>query len=168
MTRRANMADQITIARHVFNVPIRYEEGHELTANEASALNQTYHENLRNNFAKKVEEVADGGTLSGDQLGALQEQLDAYAEEYEFGMRTGGGGTRDPIMSEAMKIARDKVREALRKKNIKLKDVDASRITELAKKVLDKYPDIMVLAKQRVEEAQAAASGDLDDLIAAA
>jgi hypothetical protein len=166
------MADQITIARHTFNVPLRYEEGHELTANEASALNQTYHENLRNNFAKKVEEVANGGTLSSEALANLQEQLDAYAEGYEFGMRSGGGAVRDPVAKEAMKLARDKAIEAFKKdgakKGYKLKDVDASKITDLAKRILDKYPEIMELAKQRVEEAQAAAAGDLDDLIAAA
>jgi hypothetical protein len=87
-------------------------------------------------------------------------------------MRTGGGAVRDPIFSEAMKLAKDKAREAFRKdglrKGYKLKDVDASKITELAKKIIDKYPEIMELAKQRVEEAQAAAAGDLDDLIAAA
>jgi hypothetical protein len=48
--------EQITIAGQSFNVPIRYEEGHELTSGEASALNQTYHENIRNNLAKKAKE----------------------------------------------------------------------------------------------------------------
>lgn len=154
------MADQITIARHVFNVPIRYEEGHELTANEASALNQTYHENLRNNFAKKVEEVANGGELSGEQKAELQEQLDAYAEEYQFGVRV-GGYTRDPVQAEAMDIMRDKVREGLRKIK-KLKDASAASITELAKIHLERHPEIMDLARQRVKEKQEAAAIDLD------
>ena len=44
--------DEITIAGQVFSVPVRYAAGHVLTEGEASALNQTYHENLRNNFAR--------------------------------------------------------------------------------------------------------------------
>ena len=159
--------EQITIAGKTFNVPVRYEEGHELTAGEASALNQTYHENLRNNFARKVEEVANGGNLTSDQLDELQEKLDKYAEEYEFGVRVGGFTRGDPIKSEAMKIARDKVWELLKKKGKKRKDVDAAAVNEYAKKLLDKYNDeIMALAKQRVEEAQALAAGDLEDLVA--
>jgi hypothetical protein len=31
--------DQITISSKIFNVPLRYEEGHELSAGEAIALN---------------------------------------------------------------------------------------------------------------------------------
>jgi hypothetical protein len=64
--------EQITISGHSFNVPVRYEEGHELTAGEASALNQTYHENLRNNFAKKVKDAGDGADVA-----ALQAELAA-------------------------------------------------------------------------------------------
>src|SRR5215472_10310536 len=132
------MAEQITIAGHPFNVPTRYEEGHELTANEAAALNQTFHENLRNNFAKRVEEKKNGADRIEDEavLADLQGQLDRYAEDYEFGVRTGGGAVRDPVMSEAMTIARTKVWEHLKRKGVKRKDVEAAKITEAAKKLL--------------------------------
>ena len=160
------MAEQITIAGHVFDVPTRYEEGHELTANEASALNQTFHENLRNNFAKKVEARKDGGDLDDDSKSELQEELDKYAEDYEFGVRTGGGAVRDPVMSEALSIAKDKIWEALKRKGKRRKDVEASAVTDLAKKLIDRNPEIMNLARQRVAEAQAAAAGDLEELIA--
>lgn len=156
------MPEMITIAGHQFKVPLRYEEGHELTENEASALNQTYHENLRNNFAKKVEE----GVAAGKALEALQTELDSYAENYQFGVRTGGGAVRDPVMSEALRIAKDKIREHLKKKGKKLKDVDAKAITEKARELIARTPAIMELAKQRVEEAQAAAADDLDSLTA--
>ena len=161
------MAEQITIAGHVFNVPTRYEEGHELTANEAAALNQTFHENLRNNFAKKVEDKKDGMEKieDDDVLTDLQSQLDEYADQYEFGA-PGARGARDPVLSEAMKLAKDKIWEALRAKGKKRKDVEASAVTELAKKHLVKHPEVMQLARQRVAEAQAAASGDLEDLVA--
>lgn len=154
--------EQITIQGKIFNAPLRYEEGHELNAGEAAALNQTYHENLRNNFAKRVKEATDNGSYSQE---ALQEEFSKYAEDYEFGVRTGGGAPRDPVMQEAMNIARGQIKAALKKKNRKLSEIDASAITEAAKKLIAKTPAIMDLAKQRVAEAQAAASDDLDDMI---
>jgi hypothetical protein len=162
------MADTITIAGHVFNVPDRYQDGYELNANEAAALNQTFHENLRNNFAKKVEDKkANGAPIDDDDvLAALQADLDKYAEEYEFGVRSGAGGVRDPVLSEAMRIAKDKIREHLKRKGIKLKDVEAPKITEAARKLIEKNPEIMELAKARVQEAQMAAAESLDDVVA--
>lgn len=155
--------EQITIAGKVFNAPLRYEEGHELTAGEASALNQTYHENLRNNFAKKVKEAVDAGAF--DEA-AFQSEFDAYANTYAFGVRTGGGGaTRDPVMAEAMNIAKNQVRAAVKKKYGKVTAAEPSAITEAAKKLIAKDPRIMELAKARVAEAQAAAADDLSDLI---
>jgi hypothetical protein len=154
--------DQITIAGHVFNVPVRYNDGDEINANEAAALNQTYHENLRNNFAKRVDE----GTKNGKSLDQLQSELDEYAAAYQFGVRTGGGVVRDPVMSEAMSIAKTKIREHLKKKGRKLKDILPSALTEAARKLIEKSPEILELAKQRVAEAQAAAAEDLDSLVA--
>jgi hypothetical protein len=98
----ANGYDQITIQGQTFRVPIRYAAGHTLTEGEASALNQTLHENLRNNFARKVAE----GSEAGIPQETLQQQLDDYANDYQFGVRTGGGGFRgDPVMTMAMNIA---------------------------------------------------------------
>lgn len=161
--------EQITIAGHTFKAPLRYAEGHELTANEAGALNQTYHENLRNNFAGKVKAAAEqaGGTLSPDVLASLQSEFDTYAESYQFGIRTGGGAVRDPVMAEALRIAKDKIKAALKAQGRKTTDVTAEAITEAAKKLLasDKGQPIMDLARQRVQELQAAAQADLTDLV---
>ena len=156
--------EQITIAGKVFNAPIRYEEGHELTAGEASALNQTFHENLRNNFAKRVKDAIEDNSF--DETG-LQSEFDSYAEQYQFGVRSGGGGaSRDPVMSAAMNIAKAQIRVAVKKKYGKV-TVDASVITEKAKQLLQspKGQVIMDLARQRVQEEQAAAADDLGDLI---
>lgn len=159
--------EQITIAGHAFNVPVRYEEGHELTAGEASALNQTYHENLRNNFAKKVKDAAEanGGT---PDLSALQAELDKYASEYTFGVRTSGGGvSRDPVMSEAMRIAKKQIGDLIRAKGGKVTDYEPAAITNAAKALLAKPQgaQIMEVAKARVEEQKNLAAGDLGDLI---
>jgi hypothetical protein len=154
--------DQITIAGQVFNVPLRYKEGDEINANEAGALNQTYHENLRNNFAKKVEE----GLKNGQTVETLQEQLDAYANEYQFGVRTGGGAVRDPVMSEAMAIAKTKIKEHVKKKGKMLRNITAAAMTEAAKKLIERSPEIMQLARERVAATQAAAAEDLEALTA--
>ncbi len=148
--------ETITIAGAPYQVPVRYEEGHELTAGEASALNQTFHENIRNNLAKKAKE----GSLT-------QAEVDAYSGTYQFGVRTGGGfAPRDPVMSEALRIAKDQIKAALKKKGRKVSDVEASAINEAAKKLVGQNPQILELAKQRVAEQQAAATEDLSSLVA--
>lgn len=147
--------EQITIAGSTFNVPVRYEEGHELTAGEASALNQTYHENIRNNLAKKAKE----GTLT-------QEEVDSYAEGYQFGVRAAGAGvSRDPVMSEAMRIAKKQIAELLKKSGKKVGDYTVETINGAAKALLAKDPAIMDLARQRVQEQQSLASADLGDIL---
>lgn len=158
------MTEQITIAGEVFDAPVRYEEGHELTAGEAAALNQTFHENLRNNFAKRVKDAKDNGSFD---LEALKTEFATYADEYAFGIRTGGGGaTRDPVLAEAMNIARGQVRAAIRKKGLKLADVQATAVTNAAKKLIEKNPSILELARERVEETKAVSTDDLGDLVA--
>lgn len=155
--------EQITISGHSFNVPVRYEEGHELTAGEASALNQTYHENLRNNFAKKVKDAGEVADLS-----ALQAELDKYAADYAFGVRTGGGGvTRDPVMSEAMRIAKKQIGDLIRAKGGKVTNYEPSAINNAAKALLERPEgaQIMEVARARVEEQKALASSNLGDLL---
>lgn len=152
---------EITIAGETFRVPQPYTAGVVLNANEASALNQTYAENLRNNFASKVKAAQEAGTFEHD---VLQGSLDDYANDYEFGVRTGGGRSGDPVQVEAMAIARELVRKAIAKANAqdsskpKLSDVPASKISELAKGVLSrgdaKAEAIRDAARQRVEAAK--------------
>lgn len=152
------MSHTITIAGKSFNVEARYAEGHVLSANEASALNQVLFENLRNNFANKAKEGAD------------QAAFDEYAASYQFGVRTGGGGSRDPIEVEAMNIARDTVKDLIRKQGKKLADYKAAAISETAAKLLAhevKGPEIRELARKRVAEMQSAAGQAVDlDLLA--
>jgi hypothetical protein len=153
--------EQITISGHAFNVPVRYEEGHELTAGEASALNQTYHENLRNNFAKKVKDA--GGS---PDLASLQTELDTYASDYQFGVRVAGVGvSRDPVMAEAMRIAKKQVSELIKKAGKKPSDYEPAAISTAAKGLIDKDSQILAIAKSRVAEQQALAGEDVGDLL---
>lgn len=147
--------EQITIAGQSFNVPLRYEEGHELTSGEASALNQTYHENIRNNLAKKAK---DGELTQAD--------VDSYAEGYQFGVRAAGTGvTRDPVMSEAMRIAKKQIGELLKRSNKSIRDYEASALNDAARKLIAKDSAILDLAKQRVAEQQSLAQADLGDIL---
>lgn len=151
------MPHTITIAGKSFDVEPRYAEGHVLTANEASALNQTYFENLRNNFAGKAKEGAD------------QSAFDEYVSSYQFGVRS-AGGSRDPIESEAMELARESVRDAIKRVGKKISDYKAAAISTAAEKLLagPKGAEFRVLAKQRVEQMRAAASNEIDsDLLGA-
>lgn len=154
----ANGYDQITIQGQVFKVPIRYAAGHQLTEGEAGALNQTLHENLRNNFAKKVSD----GVEAGVPLETLQQQLDDYANDYQFGVRTGGGGFRgDPVMTLAMNIAREVVRNAIKARSLNPDDWPASRVSQAAKALLDSQGEdgkIVSLARKQVEAEKTAAA----------
>jgi hypothetical protein len=149
------MSHTLTISGKPYTVEPRYAEGHVLNANEASALNQTFFENLRNNFANKAKEGAD------------QAAFDEYASSYQFGVRT-GGGSRDPVETEAMNLARDAIKDLIKKQGKNISDYPAKAISEAAAKLLDRDPSYRELAKRRVEEMQSAASAsvDTDDLFA--
>lgn len=167
-------SDTITIAGFEFNVPVRYTEGHQLTAGEASALNQTFHENLRNNFAKRVKEAVEAGTFD---LGTFQQQFDEYAGQYEFGVRqAGGGGGRapaDPVKREAYRMAALEIELRLKAKGKTIGpkgDVTRAQISATVPKYLDQHPEILDRARAAVEEAKSRAGSepedDLDSMLA--
>src|SRR5262245_48329413 len=149
--------DQITIQGKPFRVPVRYAAGHTLNEGEAGALNQTLHENLRNNFASKVRDGLEAG-LSDE---VLQQQRDDYAAEYAFGVRTGGGYRGDPVTTLAMNAARLIIRQAVKSKGFNEDEWPASRVSQAAKALLDQQGadgKIMAAARAQVEaEKQAAA-----------
>jgi len=153
--------DQITIQGQTFRVPLRYKEGDTLKPNEAAALNQTFHENLRNNFAAKVRD----GLEANITVEVLQQQLDDYANDYQFGVRTGGGGYRgDPVMTLAMNIARELVRSAIKSKGLDSDAWPASRVSQAAKQLLDTQGDdgsIVQTARKQVEAEKAAGAAAL-------
>lgn len=156
--------EDFTIAGHTFSVFQPFHEGHKITSGEASALNQVFAENIRNNFASKVKDAVEAGSF---ELEVFQGQLDDYMADYEFGVRRGGGGrTADPVQAEALIIAKDKVRKALVKKGHALKDVPASEITRLAKDIIasGKYPEILDAARARVAAQQEVADIEIGEL----
>lgn len=149
--------DQITIQGKTFWVPIRYKAGHTLNDGEAAALNQTLHENLRNNFAKKVNEGVEAGLAQE----VMQQQLDDYANDYQFGVRTGGGGFRgDPVLTLAMGMARELVRMAIKDKKLSEEEWPAGRVSQAAKALLERQGDdgqIVAAARKQIEAERVAA-----------
>lgn len=167
----------ITIQGLEFEAPQPYKAGpRELTEGEASALNQTLAENLRNNFAPRIKaaqaeyrkannlaEDAEVAVTSLDQE-KLAEDFEKYASEYKFGVRTAGGPRTpsDPVGKEAHRIALAKVKTALKAKNIAADSVSKEKMAEYVKQVLDKYPAIREEAERRVQAAGSVAVEELD------
>jgi hypothetical protein len=150
------MTEQITIAGKVFAVPLRYQPGHALTAAEAIALNQTYHEALRNNFAKRVKDQLEHGHF--DQR-VLQGELDVFAAEYEFGSRRNRSrvpkAAPDPVLVEAQKIARETLNAVLRERG--LDATPEAKARKVAQWVEEKEW-IMAQARERLAERAAIAA----------
>ena len=141
--------ENITIQGMGFACPVPFREGHTCTAQEASALNQLTKENLRNNFAPRVKVALENATPE-DQV---QADFEAYAVAYEFGERK-GGGSRDPVQTEAMNLARILVKKALVKAGKPVKDVGAKEVTRLAEEAIEKNSWIVDRARETVAARQ--------------
>jgi len=156
--------EPLVIQGMTFYAVPKYKAGHTLLENEASTLNQTLFENLRNNFANK----ADAGKEAGITIEVLQQQFEDYESEYEFGARRGGGPRGDPVRTLAMNIAREQVRQAIKKRGFDMEEFPAQRITALAAQLIDQQGadgKLMTLARQQLESEQKAAADELDGLL---
>ena len=157
------MADtkDIIIQGVTFAAPVPYATGHALTEAEARALNQVFHENIRNNFAKTVKAANEGaeGALTVDALPAA---FNEYVAGYSFGMPGAGSAreTLDPIGKEARALAKAALTEALKAKGRSInppkeasdeqkaayKDQIADKIAEIAQR-----PEYVEQAKKNVK-----------------
>lgn len=161
---------RIKVEGLIFSAPAPYKAGHVLLENEASTLNQTFAENLRNNFAKQVksakEEAAKNGGSLAENVDApedLQTKFTEYANDYEFGSRRVAGSgdaslPKDPIQREAHIMARQMIRDHCKSKNIK---VDSEQVNQMVPGLLAKRLDLMEEAKRRVEAKSAVSLEDL-------
>lgn len=149
----------ITIQKLEFTGPAApYSEGHVLSATEATALNQTWAENLRNNFSGKVKSLIEAGTPA-DQLSDLKAEFTKYAEAYSFAQRTSRAPV-DPVGNEAHKLAKTAVQAALRNKGIELKTFPVAQLDDLVGKLLAKNPAYREEAERRIS-AQRSAADDI-------
>ena len=146
------------IQEKIFQIPKPFNEGHVCTTSEAGVLNQILAENTRNNWATRVKKETEKATF--DQT-KMQAEIDEYLENYEFGARRGRGPS-DPIEREALNMAKEIVRGALREKGFKLADVSVEDINRLAEEAVAANPDIMKEAKRRVDQRTKLGVGELD------
>jgi len=153
---------EITIQGETFAIPQPFAEGHVLTAGEASALNQTYAENLRNNFAKTVKASKEAGTF--EHAGA-QAALAEYAASYAFGVRSSGTRTAvDPVEKKATDLASSIVKAKLTEKGIKMSALAEGQFDKAVAALLEKRPDIREEARRQVDMAKSIAASALDEL----
>jgi hypothetical protein len=141
----------ITIQGAQFQVPMPFSEGHTLNAPEASAMNQLFAENIRNNFAgkmKKAEEAKE--TVPG------QAELDKYCEDYKFGARGISGPKLDPVEAEARRLAKTAITEALKAKGYKLKDVQDEQLQAWVIEAVETTPEFRSTAQTLISQRQAA------------
>lgn len=86
-------------------------------------------------------------------------------------VRTTASREGDPVRAEAIRIATDQIKAAMRKAGVKMqseKFPDGKTPAEIragALRHIEKTPEIMELARKRVEESRASTVGDLSDLI---
>lgn len=130
-----------TIGGVAFTVATPYTEGHVLSVSEAAGLNGLLAENVGNNMAKKLADMA------AEPIEARQEAIDVYTQAYEFG----ASRTADPIEREAKAIASDRIKAAAKAKG---KTLTAESLKALTQQLLDhpeKGPEYRKLAEQAVK-----------------
>lgn len=109
----------------------------------------------------------------GDEYRAVAQ---AMAEKklvamYAGEVRTTATREGDPVRAEAVRLATDAIRAAIRKAGRKMKSdkhpdgITPAQLREAAIKHLEKTPAILALAKKRVDEARASGDADLAELI---
>ena len=139
---------KFTVAGLTLLVPEPYTEGQYLNEAEASILNQTYRENIRNGIAPRVKKSPE----------YAQAIVDEYVATYSFGVRR-ARALLNPVDAEAKKIATAKVKEALQKKGIKPSDYE--QYDEKVASVMA-MPEVQEVAHAIVEARRALMSDILD------
>ena len=162
----------ITIAAREFVIPQPYAAGHTLTEGEARAMNQVLAENIRNNMAPKVKAAIEG-TAKDDAptIETIDQFVADYAASYEFNATAtsaGGGRVTDPLEVEAIAIAREILKGALRAKGIPYAKVPAE-IRDQKIALLAAQEATVKEARKRLEARRKAAESalggiDLSDL----
>jgi hypothetical protein len=138
-------------------IPEPFKAGHTCTEGEASSLNQTLVENVRNNLANDVAEALKRGEAAQQ----IQKLVDEYVAEYEFGVKRGGLRISDPIESAAREIAIEYAKRAVRKAGKVLKDYGMDQIRADAERALAD-PTLGPKIRAKAEQVAAAKAEALD------
>jgi hypothetical protein len=99
----------------------------------------------------------EGKDLEAAQAKAYEQALENLDDIKQGKVRdtVGGGGKKagtGKIMTEAMRIARQLVKDAMKRDKIRLSDVDAKEITAAAKDLIEENPGILKEAEENLQE----------------
>lgn len=147
--KKSTPKTSVTVAKQALELPAPFAEGHQLRKVEADALNAQYHSAIRNQVAATVKEMAD----AGKPLEEIQQEVDKFIADFDFGQA--GTRTRNPVEAQALDIARELVKDALRRKGVTLGDVSSKAISQKAREILadsEKGEKIRERARQIVEQ----------------
>lgn len=143
---------EIVISGVTFHAPLKYSEGHTITANEAAALNSLFHSDLQRSFKKRVEGAkGETGQIHGDKLTELKEEFKKLISSHDFSPKT-PGNSFDPIEREAIKLAIPAVRKGLVKKGFDPGNFTQAQIEKMALDILPRYPKFREEAMRRFNE----------------
>lgn len=159
----ADTGDMLTlrIQGYTFTAPRRYNAGHVLSEVEADVLQQTFMENLRNNFANNIRKAVEkqgGGLLDDATIAQFKAEFGNYAANYAFNApRSSAGPTLTPLEREALRVAEAVVNTRIAKKGLKVSKEDKQALV----KQYAARDEVIAEARRRVE----ATTAGLDDLI---
>jgi hypothetical protein len=105
---------------------------------------------------------AHAGEKDADNSRAVSEKKLAALMSGE--VRVTGTREGNPVKAEAIRIATDRIKTALRKAGKKLSDIDPKAIRDRAAQLVDKDESIMAMATTRVAQVKSA-DVDVGDLI---
>lgn len=140
--------------------------GAQMTEGHIASLQQTRRENIRNNFAAKVEKAAEEGEITSEKLAALQADLNEYAGKYQFGVRSAGPRrVVDPVEREMLKLAKEDIAAAFYAKHGER--LKGEQLSEAAEKLLEaKGEDYNRRARRALRDREAAAESVLTGMAA--
>jgi hypothetical protein len=148
----------LTVQGYTATVYPPFVAGHVLKETEASQLNQTWTEAIRNNTASKIKalQASDDFTALDEvaQKAAVEALVQAYAADFEFGV-AGRGGPRvapvDPVEKLAWTLAETFVRAEMVKALAAYKAAHPDYKKSLTKKEVDENVD-EYLAQEGIKE----------------
>lgn len=153
---------KISIHGKTFEMPDRYAAGHTVNENEAAVLNQTFMENIGNNFRSTVKEW----TGSDEEL---QARFAEYGNAYAFGTRVARGpaAPTDPIGAEAHRLALVYIKKLISDGGQKVGDFKAADLNEAARQLVESDDSYRTQAEANINAmAQRTANGPGIDLTA--
>lgn len=135
----------IIIKKVEYTIVQPFAEGHVCTANEANALNQLLSENVRNNFAPKVEK---------SEVAPTQEDLDNYVANYQFGVRS--VSSSDPVEKVMRQLVERKLIEALKARGKNKSSLSSEEFKNAIDAAVEKNRDVLYAKAKEIVMMQTA------------